>query len=117
MKSSAFSLFAASAFVAFTTTAHADVFSSQGFSGETTTLQNLPGVNMGAGAGPAGESNCVESEVSSYSWRDGPLNGTRTDCTIGNFTFSTVRGRNAPNPVYDNTYGGNPPPWEQGWRP
>ena len=98
---------------------HADVFSSQGFSGETTTLQALPGVNLDAGStfafGGAGE-NCVETSVPAFSMRNGGGGGTMTECRIGNFSISTVRGQN-PIPAHDTTYGGNPPPWEQGWRP
>lgn len=96
--------------------AFADVFSSQGFSGQTSTLNNLPGVNLDTVPGFSKNQNCVETDVSSLSWRDGPLNGTRTDCKVGNFTFSTVRGSDMPNPN-DMRYGGNPPPWEQRWRP
>lgn len=113
----ALSLIAVGAFMAIAAPAHADVFSSQSFSGGSTTLNHLPGVNLDAGSGPAAGSNCTETSVNSFSWRDAPGVATRTDCTIGNFTFSTVRDGNGPPRPDDTTYGGNPPPWEQHWRP
>ncbi len=117
MRHRALSLIAAGTLMAIVAPAHADVFSSQSFSGSGTTLNNLPGVNLDAGTGVAAGSNCVETPVNSYSWRDSPGIGTRTDCTVGNFTFSTVRDGNGPARPDDTTYGGNPPPWEQRWRP
>lgn len=116
MRKTSLSIALASAALLFPAVALADVFSSQGFSGETTTLNNLPGVNLDAVPGFSKNNNCVESKMDSMSWRDGPPNGVRTDCTVGNFTFSTVRGGDVPNPN-DMRYGGNPPPWEQRWRP
>lgn len=117
MRHRAITLIAAGALLAFTAAAHADVFSSQGFSGGSSTLNSLPGVNLDAGTGAAGGSSCVESTVNSFSWRDSPGVATRTDCTVGNFTLSTVREGSGPARPDDTLYGGNPPPWEQGWRP
>lgn len=96
--------------------AHADVFSSQSFTGETTTLNNLPGVNLDATPGFGGGGNCVDSQVTSFSPRDGHQSGTKTECRVGSFTFSTVRSGSQQRAL-DTTYGGNPPPWQQGWRP
>ena len=96
--------------------AFSDVFSSQGFSGQSTTLNNLPGVNLDTVPGFSKNENCVESQFNAPSWRDGPRSGTRTDCRVGSFTFSTERSGEVPNPN-DLRYGGNPPPWEQRWRP
>ena len=96
--------------------ANADVFSSQSFTGETTTLNNLPGVNLDAAPGAAVNGRCVESEVAAFTMRGGRDGGTMTECRFGNFSLSTTRNRSMGNP-YDTTYGGNPPPWLQGWRP
>jgi hypothetical protein len=96
--------------------ARADVFSMQGFSGETTTMEALPGVNLEAVPGQSLTGNCVERPAVAFSARD-RFSGTRvTECRVGNFTFSTS-GENPYAKGYDTTYGGNPPPWEQGWRP
>ena len=94
--------------------ASADVFSSQGFSGEETTLNNLPGVNLDTVPGFGGSSsNCEETEVAAF----GPGNHTTrgTTCKFGKFSITTTTGPGRSGP--DLTYGGNPPPWMQGWRP
>ena len=96
--------------------ARADVFSSQSFTGETTTLNALPGVNLDAAPGAAVNGRCVESEVAAFTTRGAPEGGTMTECRFGNFSLSTTRSKSANRP-YDTTYGGNPPPWMQGWRP
>jgi len=96
--------------------ASADVFSSQGFSGETTTLNALPGVNLDAVPGFSGSSgNCVESEVQAFK---GGATGSQkaTTCQFGRFSVTTTGGA-SPAPRNDLIYGGNPPPWQQGWRP
>lgn len=107
-------LFAAGAMLV-ASAAHADVFSSQGFSGETTTLNNLPGVNLDVAPGFGNTAgNCEEADVPSYTTRGGhTMRGTT--CSFGNFSITTT-GSNARS-HYDTTYGGNPPPWMQGWRP
>jgi len=97
--------------------AHADVFSSQGFSGETTTLDSLPGVNLDAVPGfGSGTENCVETASPAFSRRNGLAEGRATTCRFGNFSITTT-GSDRPSALYDTTYGGNPPPWQQGWRP
>lgn len=110
---------AASALLLLAVPTHADVFSSQGFSGETTTLHNLPGVNLDAAGsafafGGVG-GNCSETSAPALSMRNGG-GAVMTECQFGNFSISTVRGHNT-TPGFDTTYGGNPPPWEQGWKP
>ena len=98
--------------------ARADVFSSQGFTGETTTLNNLPGVNLDATPGfGGGAGNCTETEMPSYASRDRYGNTVRgTTCRLGNFSITTMGGGSGRTSL-DTTYGGNPPPWQQGWRP
>lgn len=107
-------LFAAGALVA-ASSAHADVFSSQNFSGETATANDLPGVNLDAAPGFGGANNCEEVEVPSYSPRDTFTSHRGTTCKFGNFSLTTTG--SGSNHNYDMTYGGNPPPWMQGWRP
>ena len=121
MRIPSFPALAMSTLLALAGQAHADVFSSQGFSGETTTLQALPGVNLDAGttfsAGSALGGDCIETTAPSFSGRDRRIFGQQvTECRVGNFSFSAGREQNALSP-YDNTYGGNPPPWERGWKP
>lgn len=99
-----------------TASGHADVFSSQTFDGGSATLDALPGVNLDIVPGMNGSSgNCSETMVPSYS---GSFSGeTRaTTCRYGNFSVTTS-GTNPARNHLDLTYGGNPPPWEQGWRP
>lgn len=108
-------LFAASALFA-ASSAHADVFSSQDFSGDTATANNLPGVNLDAAPGfGVNGGNCEEVEVPAYSPRDTFASRKGTTCKFGNFSLTTT-GSSA-NHLYDTTYGGNPPPWAEGWRP
>lgn len=96
--------------------AHADVFSSQSFDGGTQTLDALPGVNLDVVPGMNGGRNCAEETVPAYS--SGSIFGETkaTTCRYGNFSITTTGGSGARNHL-DLTYGGNPPPWEQGWRP
>jgi hypothetical protein len=96
--------------------AQADVFSMQGFSGETVTMEALPGVNLDAAPGQPLYDNCVERPAASFSARDLRAGSTVTECRVGNFSFSAV-GEDPYAKGLDTTYGGNPPPWEQGWRP
>lgn len=96
--------------------AHADVFSSQSFTGDAMVLNNLPGVNLDVAPGfEGGAGNCEEADVSSFSTRDAYGGRKGTTCKFGNFSITTT-GSTAGN-HYDTTYGGNPPPWMQGWRP
>ena len=98
--------------------ARADVFSSQGFSGETTTLENLPGVNLDAVPGiVTGTGNCTETEMPAFGHRDMMGTTRGTTCRLGNFSITTTGNGQAQRPRHDLTYGGNPPPWMQGWRP
>lgn len=98
------------------TPALADVFSSQSFSGETATLEQLPGVNLDVVPGYSnGTSNCVEENTMAYSG-GANLPQKATTCRMGNFSITTT-GSGAPSAFYDNTYGGNPPPWVPRWRP
>jgi hypothetical protein len=95
---------------------HADVFSSQSFDGGTTTLEALPGVNLDAVPGMnGGGRNCSEEMVPAFS---GNISAETkaTTCRFGNFSVTTT-GSQAPRNHLDLTYGGNPPPWLQGWRP
>lgn len=97
--------------------AAADVFSSQGFSGETTSLEALPGVNLGVVPGASTKGgNCREVEVPAYARGRGGMYDTWTECQVGNFTFSTT-GDPSRMIGRDPTYNFQPPPWEQGWRP
>lgn len=108
-------LFLAAAFGA--TPALADVFSSQGFSGETTTLEKLPGVNLDVVPGYGnGASNCSEEDTMSFATRGGLMPQKATTCRFGNFSI-TSSGSTSPSALYDTTYGGNPPPWVPNWRP
>ena len=97
--------------------ARAEVFSSQGFDGTTTTLDSLPGVNLDAVPGFAtGSGNCTETDFPSFGTR-GEFGSTRgTTCRVGNFSITTT-GDGANRRLHDNTYGGNPPPWVPSWRP
>lgn len=95
----------------------ADVFSSQGFTGETTTLNALPGVNLDVAPGSPIGGNCNEVQVPAYSFGDRSGFATkRTECKVGNFTFSTS-GSNSAIMGRDSTYNYQPPPWAEGWRP
>lgn len=98
--------------------ARADVFSSQGFSGGTTTLDNLPGVNLDAVPGyVTGKSNCAETELPSFGARS-PMGGERgTTCRFGNFSITTTGSGPTARPRHDLIYGGNPPPWVPNWQP
>lgn len=95
----------------------ADVFSSQSFSGGTTTLDQLPGVNLDVVPGMnGGAGDCTEEILPAYTTQ-GTLGETRgTTCRFGNFSITTTGSPGARNHL-DTTYGGNPPPWLQGWRP
>ena len=96
--------------------AFADVFSSQGFSGETTTLDNLPGVNLDVAPGYGnGLDNCVENDRPSFATRSLSPQKTTT-CSFGNFSITSGNSGSASH-LYDTTYGGNPPPWVPNWRP
>ena len=96
--------------------AHADVFSSQGFSGETTTMDKLPGVNLDVVPGYGnGLGNCAEDETPSFSTR-GLTPQRSTTCRFGNFSITSTN-NNSASQLYDTTYGGNPPPWVPNWRP
>ena len=96
--------------------AFADVFSSQDFSGDTATLDQLPGVNLDLAPGYAnGLGNCEEDMTASFSTRS--LAPQRmTTCRYGNFSITSGNSSGARN-LYDTTYGGNPPPWAPTWRP
>jgi hypothetical protein len=97
----------------------ADVFSSQGFSGDTTTLDQLPGVNLDAVPGYGnGLSNCIENDMdTSFSTRSLSPQRTTT-CRFGNFSITSSAGSaDGARHRYDMTYGGNPPPWAPTWRP
>ncbi|TKT81338.1 hypothetical protein [Aquamicrobium sp. LC103] len=100
------------------TPAHADVFSSQSFSGDPATMDQLPGVNLDFSSNGiiTGTSSCVEKQGPAFETRHGMRSSTVQECTIGNFTFSSGVANSTPK-VYDETYGGNPPPWAAGWRP
>lgn len=94
----------------------ADVFSSQGFSGDTTTLNQLPGVNLDVVPGFSnGTSNCVEENTMAFSGGSN-MPQRSTTCRMGNFSITTT-GSDASTSGYDTTYGGNPPPWVPRWRP
>lgn len=99
--------------------ARADVFSSQGFSGEDTTLNALPGVNLDVSPGAIGAGNCAEVEAPSFMGRRNSLRGaTATECRFGNnFTVTTTQS-NGMRSFYSNVYSHtNPPPWAESWRP
>ena len=98
------------------TPALADVFSSQGFSGETTTLNQLPGVNLDIVPGYGNSaSNCVEQDTMAFSSGGQNLPQRATTCRFGNFSI-TSSGTGGSSALYDTTYGGNPPPWVPNWR-
>lgn len=103
--------------IAFATSpAAADVFSSQGFSGDTTTLDQLPGVNLDVVPGFGnGFSNCTEDETPSFATRSLSPQKTTT-CRLGGFSITST-GSPSASQLYDTTYGGNPPPWVPSWRP
>lgn len=106
---------AATAFVG--TPALADAFSSQNFSGGTTTLEQLPGVNLDIAPGYGdGLGNCAEDEMPSFSARSLTPQKTTT-CRFGNFSITSSNTRPDSQQLYDTTYGGNPPPWVPSWRP
>jgi hypothetical protein len=117
MKPTLLSVMATGALLALASPSTADVFSSQGFSGSSMSMDSLPGVNLDAGTVLSqGGENCVETAVPSYMLRGNSAGGTMTECHFGSFSLSTVRTGDQ-RPLEDLTYGGNPPPWEQGWKP
>lgn len=67
-------------------------------------LQNLPGVNLNMRAQGASATNCSERQVTSLGVGD-LRGGTVSECSFGNFSFSTVK---------PNSAGGNPPYWVEG---
>lgn len=96
--------------------AHADVFSSQSFTGDTATTDNLPGVNLDVVPGLSnGFSNCAEDAVPSFATPGLPPQKSTT-CRFGNFSITSTNS-GAASQLYDTTYGGNPPPWVPNWRP
>lgn len=96
--------------------AFADAFSSQNFSGGTTTLEQLPGVNLDIAPGYGnGLSNCAEDEMPSFSARSLKPQKTTT-CRFGNFSITSGNSQTE-SQLYDTTYGGNPPPWVPNWKP
>ncbi len=98
--------------------AQADVFSSQSFDGGTTTLDNLPGVNLDAAPGfVTGAGNCTEGEVPAFAMGNGAMPTRGTTCNYGNFSITTTGSTSSLMPGHDLTYGGNPPPWVPNWRP
>lgn len=98
------------------TPALADVFSSQGFSGETATLEQLPGVNLDVAPGYGNSAgNCVEETTMGFSRSNGGLPQKATTCRYGNFSITST-GSGGSSTFYDTTYGGNPPPWVPRWR-
>ena len=56
------------------------------------TVQTLPGVRLNPQARDSGGTNCTQRRVASF---DGPAgdyrSGTVSECSFGNFTFSTMR--------------------------
>lgn len=96
--------------------AYADAFSSQGFSGETTTMDKLPGVNLDVVPGYSdGLGNCSEDAHPSFATRSlSPQKSTT--CRFGNFSITSTN-NNSAQQLYDTTYGGNPPPWVPTWKP
>lgn len=98
--------------------AQADVFSSQSFDGGTTTLDNLPGVNLDAAPGfVTGAGNCKEGDVPAFAMGNGALPTRGTTCSYGNFSITTSGSSSSIMQPGDMTYGGNPPPWAPNWRP
>lgn len=97
--------------------AMADVFSSQDFSGDTATLDQLPGVNLDVAPGYGGGlGNCAEDERPSFT--GGRLTPHRsTTCRFGNFSITSGTPGPTSRQLYDTTYGGNPPPWVPRWKP
>jgi len=96
--------------------AFADVFSSQDFSGETTTLDKLPGVNLDVVPGYGnGAGNCSQEDTTAFASGGGMMPQTATTCRFGNFSI-TSSGSGGSSALYDTTYGGNPPPWVPNWR-
>ncbi len=85
-------------------------------------LQNLPGVDLNMRAqGANGGSNCTEREVSSLGLGD-YRRGTLSECTVGNFSFSTVRPSSGSvatsGPIPTNPFDtGGPPPGSGGFAP
>lgn len=78
-------------------------------------LQNLPGVRLNMRAqGAAGASNCAEREVSSLGFGH-TQSGIVTECTVGNFTFSSGRSTGVgAGPTWTD---GVPSPWGAGGPP
>ncbi|MCO5157027.1 MAG: hypothetical protein M9945_09785 [Aquamicrobium sp.] len=96
--------------------AMADVFSSQDFSGDTATLDQLPGVNLDVAPGYGGGfSNCAEDDRPSFTGRSLTPQKSTT-CRVGNFSITSTSPSSS-SQLYDTTYGGNPPPWVPSWKP
>lgn len=71
--------------------AKADAFSMQSFTGETATMNDLPGVRFDPLAGgPDLQQNCTERTVNYQEYGRHSTGGTVRECQVGNFTFSTT---------------------------
>lgn len=86
-------------------------------------VQNLPGVRLNMQAqGKNGAGNCTERQVGSLGFGD-TRGGTITECTVGNFSFSSVKPSASAGPNYwmdgvPSPFGaGGPPPGSGGFAP
>jgi hypothetical protein len=87
-------------------------------------VQNLPGVRLNMQAqGRNGAGNCTERQVTTLGFGD-TRSGTVTECTVGNFSISTVKpssGAGARAPYWadgiPNHFGAGPPPGSGGFAP
>lgn len=88
--------------------AKADAFSMQSFSGETATMNDLPGVRFDPLAGgPDLPQNCTERTVGYQEYGRHSTGGTVRECQVGNFTFSTT---GSPSALGGTRYHGMPAP-------
>lgn len=102
--------------------AMAEPFSMQGFTGETMSLDALPGVNLdavpGMAASPQGDCRQYYAPSGHHTIGRHALGTTVNECTVGNFTFSTTQGSSDLfGPTIHNQYGKRPHAGWERWRP
>jgi hypothetical protein len=95
----------------------AEPFSTQSFSGGSSSMDELPGVRYDRAGMDGPDLNCTDNPTMPHGPRNRTLGGTTRECTVGSFTFSTTTQQNPFQPTQHNQFGYQPQlGWEQ-WRP